>query len=385
MKNTICSAPWQATYYKESMGKYKMCCSFKKWTKAESPEDYYNSPVVESVREKMLNGEWHEGCTLCHKLENAGLESDRETFNKHLEVDKLDTSKFELKWLDYRPGNLCNLKCRMCHSSNSSLIDKETKKHPELKKFMETIPDYESELLPSICNDETFRDLEVLKILGGEPTIDPQVQKLLDWTISNGYAKNINLRYTTNATNINENWIKAVKQFKTTKIQLSLDGTGKTYDYIRTGANWHKIKENIMLMPKKINNIRNIGSNIVFSVYDCFTIDQWYPELLEIKETMQREYGIDINFNIIDCTWPTYQMVSNLPEEYKQIVVDKIDSMPMDKVLKAVRHHTTKKAKGIPEKEVAMFFEHNDMLDRIRKTNINDISEHYETLRQNTL
>ena len=74
-----------------------------------------------------------------------------------------------------------------------------------------------------------------------------------------------------------------------------------------------------------------------------------------------------------------------LPEEYKQIVVDKIDSMPMDKVLKAVRHHTTKKAKGIPEKEVAMFFEHNDMLDRIRKTNINDISEHYETLRQNTL
>ena len=45
------------------------------------------------------------------------------------EVDRLqeqiDNDDLELWHLDYRPSNLCNLKCRMCDSVNSSLIVKE--------------------------------------------------------------------------------------------------------------------------------------------------------------------------------------------------------------------------------------------------------------------
>ena len=166
---TFCTAPWYATYYKDSVKKYKMCCVFDTWTPADSPEAYYNTPIVQDVRAKMLKGEWHSGCSQCEYQEKNGLGSDRHTFNNMYKkeiADGVDTERFTLKWLDYRPGNLCNLKCRMCHPSNSSLIDKETQANPELQEFMgKTAYPENKDLLPSIANHETFKDLEVLKIL----------------------------------------------------------------------------------------------------------------------------------------------------------------------------------------------------------------------------
>ena len=179
---TFCSAPWQATYYKESKQQYKMCCVFDKWEKADSPEDYFNSDTVKDVRETMLRGEWHKDCGVCKEQEEAGSSSDRASFNRNLDIENkpVDINKFKLKWLDYRPGNLCNLKCRMCSGTNSSMIQDEVEKYPELKEYTDETPIVNTDLLPSICNHETFKDLEYLKILGGEPTIDPQIQKLLD-------------------------------------------------------------------------------------------------------------------------------------------------------------------------------------------------------------
>lgn len=388
----FCSAPWKATYYKESLQKYKMCCVFPTWTKADSPEDYYNSDVVKSVRESIMKGEWHPGCSTCKEQEEAGLHSDRESFNWNFDIEKnpVDTSKFDLKWIDYRPGNLCNLKCRMCSPSNSSLIQKEYHSYPEdiLKVAQgrnEMYGDHQStELLPSICNHETFKSLEVLKILGGEPTIDQSVFKLLDWVNENDYAKNIDLRYTTNATNINKRWIKATENFKTSRAQISLDGTGKTYEYIRTNANWNKVKENTLKIPTEIKNIKGMGTNIVFSLYNCFTIDEWYPEMLEIVDNINSR-GVKYSLHIIDCTGPNYIRVRNLPDQFKDIIMDKLEKFPHDSTIQALKYFTTAKGSRDAKDMLPKFFKFNDHLDKIRKTNINDLSTIYEELRQTTI
>jgi sulfatase maturation enzyme AslB (radical SAM superfamily) len=271
----------------------------------------------------------------------------------------------------------------MCHPSNSSLIDKETQENEELKEFMgkKHYP-VNDDLLPNICNKETFENLEVLKILGGEPTIDPQVTKLLEWTVGNGYAKDINLRFTTNATNMNKRWVEAVNQFKTCKIQISLDGTGPTYDYIRTGANWSKIKENTLRCPEMYNNIRAMGSNIVYSVYNCFTVDQWLPELKQIRREI-KDQGINYEFNVINCTTPAHQKVSNLPDELKQVILDKIDALGFeDEVTHSIRTYTELPAVGSPSGHAIRFFKHNDILDRLRRTNIETLSPEYKQLRE---
>jgi len=381
----FCVAPWQASYYKESKQQYKMCCVFDEWSKAESPEDYFNSDLVKDVRQTILDGKWHKGCSVCKEQEEAGLDSDRTSFNNNLDINNnpVNTDKFKLKWLDYRPGNLCNLKCRMCSGTNSSMIQDEVEKHPELKLYTNESPVVNTDLLPSICNFETFKDLEFLKILGGEPTIDPQIQKLLDWVCTNDLAKNITLRYTSNATNYNNKWVEAVNQFKKCKIQISLDGTGDTYEYIRTNANWNKVKQNVIEMPTKINNITGMGTNIVWSLYNCFTVDEWYPELVELTETVKQRYGFYYDLHIIDTTWPDYIMVRNLPNEFKDIVLDKLNKLPQDKMVKSLQYYTQRESKQ--NVDIKDFFGHNDILDKIRKTNINNISPFYEKLRQTTI
>ena len=390
--DNFCCAPWNATYYKESLQKYKMCCAFTTWTSAKSPEDYFNSNLVKDVRETILRGEWHPGCKVCKEQAEAGLSSDRLMFNSHMDIknNPVDTNKFKLKWLDFRPGNLCNLKCRMCSGSNSSMIQQEVEKNPELKEFENDKPINNTDLLPSICNHETFSELEVLKLLGGEPTIDPQIQKLLDWTIENGYAKNINLRYTTNATNVNAKWVKAVNQFKTSKAQISLDGAGETYDYIRTNANWEAVRKNVLKIPELMPNVTSLGTNVVFSTYNCFTIDTWLPQLFNLTEEVQSTFNLQYNLHIINCTGPTHMVVRNLPDEFKQIVMDKLDILENDnakyhKMIGAFKYFVQQEPNRDIVETQTKFFKHNDMLDRIRKTNINDLSPVYEKLRQITI
>lgn len=400
--DVFCIAPWQASYYKESQKKYKMCCVFDTWTSAESPEDYFNSDIVKSVRESIANGKWHSGCKVCQEQQEAGLESDRKTFNRSIlgkqqdahEWYKEHTDEFNLKWLDYRPGNLCNLKCRMCSPSNSSLIAKETIANPDLKRWTDDSLDVtESDLLPAIANDTTFRNLSFLKLLGGEPTIDPQIQKLLDWVTSNDYAKNLHLRYTTNATNVNPNWVKAVKQFKDCKIQLSLDGAGPTYNYVRTGANWEKIRENILKMPDLIPNIAGMGVNIVWSWYLCFTVQDWLPELKNLQDELKWKHNVQLDFNVIDATAPKRITVRNLTEEFKTVVAEQLKELKNKDILpdicNSLLYYTQRKPFNNNETVLQNlkheFFTYNDRLDEIRKTNIHDLSPIYETLRQKQL
>ena len=87
---------------------------------------------------------------------------------------------------------------------------------------------------------------------------------------------------------------------------------------------------------------------------------------------------------IINCTHPKGSQVFNMPDQFKQIVLDKLKTLPQHHtVVQQLIHYTQ-----LPQRNntaTKSFFDYNDKLDRIRKTNINDISKHYETLRQNTL
>jgi len=282
----------------------------------------------------------------------------------------------------------------MCSPSNSSLIAKETIANPDLKRWTEDSLDVtDSDLLPAIANDTTFRNLSFLKLLGGEPTIDPQIQKLLDWVTSNDYAKNLHLRYTTNATNVNAKWVKAVKQFKDCKIQLSLDGTGPTYNYVRTGANWEKIRENIMKMPDLIPNVSGMGVNIVWSWYLCFTVQDWLPELKNLQDELKWKHNVQLDFNVIDATAPKRMTVRNLTEEFKTVVAEQLKELKNKDILPDIcnsllyytQHNPFKNNEIVLQNLKTEFFDYNDKLDEIRKTNIHDLSPIYETLRQKQL
>ena len=95
----------------------------------------------------MLDGKYNEACKTCYVHEAQGLESDRQKYIERykdvpINVDNGNDTGKPLD-LELRFSNLCNLKCRMCHPRQSSQVEKELKKHPQLaERYFSTWADW---------------------------------------------------------------------------------------------------------------------------------------------------------------------------------------------------------------------------------------------------
>ena len=101
----------------------------------------WNNKHYREIRRQMIEGERVEGCKPCYDLEDLGIPSYRQNyitdwmgFHRNAEQIKDIVAKSidndyvvdeAPQYLDFRLGTLCNLRCRMCQSQNSSAIYKE--------------------------------------------------------------------------------------------------------------------------------------------------------------------------------------------------------------------------------------------------------------------
>ena len=84
-------------------------------------ENIMNSDTYKEIRKQMMNGEIPQSCTKCHKVEQSGgfskrqfVTSDRTDFT----CEEDGTIKVDLKNVEVRLGNFCNLKCRGCNAES---------------------------------------------------------------------------------------------------------------------------------------------------------------------------------------------------------------------------------------------------------------------------
>lgn len=384
MSNTLCPAPWNSLYYKDSVKAYKPCCEFKKLTQFKSLDEYLNSDLLNEVKEEIKQGRYHKHCKPCKDKSDMNVSNYADYLIKEIGHANTETN-FELKWLDYRPGNLCNLKCRMCSVVNSNSIEKEALEHPivmevipELDKRFFSVEHDNKELLPELVDPEIFKKLKLLQILGGEPTLDPQIFKLLDYVGTLSTVNNISLKYVTNATSINKRWFNVTKNFKDVDITFSIDGAGDTYDYIRTGADYKKVIENIPILIDRTENFKSGTINIVWSSYNAFTVDKWANKLIDLANS----FAEPLNIVVINIMYNDFLSPRFLPNNLKQIVNDKIDLVKDKEVAKQFRHYTNIEVSEDEVKKMSKeFFRYNDALDSVRNTDINNISTLYKEWR----
>ena len=213
------------------------CCAYT-GLKSNNKEQYWTSNQLKTIQQNMLNNIRDAGCGECWEKEDRGYSSLRQHSNqiyaedvKHIKNNKTNNNPF---YLDLRLGNLCNLKCRMCISEWSSQIADEILKNPN-EDWIDTPTQKIIEL-----DNNTWETIErwipyVKRIFmtGGEPTIIKRNLDYIDKIIEGGYAKDVELIFTTNATNINQNFIEISKKFKNVSFNVSIDATNKLANYIR--------------------------------------------------------------------------------------------------------------------------------------------------------
>jgi len=242
------------------------------------------------------------------------------------------TMPFEIPTMEIKLNNLCNLKCRMCNPTDSTswndwqeveeFYDKENNfisenvrklnliKKPYLDKFEDNPNWWDSfeKLLPY------FRRVE---FAGGEPLMDPQHYRILD--MLKPYGKDIEIKYATNGTtfgikggrNVHEYW----PYFRSVAVNISIDGIGTVYDYIRGNGNWDEVVQNIQEF-KKIPNVSRIVGAVAVQVSNVLTLDKMIECFLD---------ELDIVFYTNMVKYPSQLSIQVLPKYLKLLAIQRLE------------------------------------------------------------
>ena len=224
--------------------------------------EQWDNEKFQELRKAQLNGEWLRGCDNCKHKEQNNVVSKRNHW-KTLEVfddvwDKISWGNFtghDIYHLDIAFNNLCNFKCRMCSSaySNAWIGDENKLKERGLAGGASGVDirtsstwNREKWTLSSQQLQEVVDrapNLRRVEILGGEPFLVPEFLEFLGMLRKKGLDKNVELMITTNGSVVTEEKLEALEGFKYVNINLSLDGTGGYFSYMRSAGaiDWQDI------------------------------------------------------------------------------------------------------------------------------------------------
>lgn len=349
MSKTFCMHPFTGLATRQD-GAIQACCRSHPvgWIQKETLEEIWNNENMREIRRQVLNGERPAACEPCFNLEDQGVESLRQRHINgvipeariNLYPDALSklrndyTMPFEIPTMELKLNNLCNLKCRMCHPLDSTSWNdwKEVEEfYDKEKNFLsETIRELKIATKPyvdSFTNDPKFwNNLEKLlpyfrrvEFAGGEPLMDPTHYKILDMMAP--YGENIEVKYATNLTvlgikggrNVWDYWPK----FKSIAVNVSIDGFGDVYEYVRGNGKWNDVVANIREIQKMPNISRIVGA-VTVQVANIMQLDQCCEKWLD-------ELGIV--FYTHRVAYPNLLSIQVLPPELKTIAIDRLESV----------------------------------------------------------
>jgi len=309
-------------------------------------ETWWKSDYLKHLRSSFLKDKRPTECSICWKKEDTGLSSFRMRSNtehgaifknKYQRNLKL-IGKEDLQFpedIQFNITNLCNLKCQMCSGERSSklLVENNALGYENLdqKDFDLKDSDYVKML------ELVKHDLKILKVLGGEPFINPRVIKLLEMLVQNGQAKRIKLHVTTNGTMCNNKIISLLKKFKDLRLVFSVDGVGRCNEYMRFPSKWEMISANITKFKENLVHAY-IMINCVAQNLNVLYVD----ELLEFAEQKK----IFVKFDLV--LEPNWLHLSVLPKKVLSMAYKKLSRVKeknllhtddVKEIIKLLKHH----------------------------------------------
>ena len=314
----------------------------------ESLEDIWNNDTMKRIRKQVLNNERPPECEPCFNLEDQGVESLRMRHISgkipeariNLYPDALSklredyTMPFEIPTMELKLNNLCNLKCRMCHPMDSTSWNdwKEIKEfyQKENNIMYEIVEEHNLERKPFLDkfrdNPQWWENFERLlphfrrvEFAGGEPLMDPQHYRILD--MLKPYAQNIEIKYATNGTTLGINGGRTIHDywphFRSVAVNVSLDGIGDVYNYIRGNSDFAQVEKNIREIQKFPNISRIVGACTV-QVSNILSLDKTIEYFLD---------HLDIVFHTHRVEYPKVLSAQVLPEKLKALAIQRLQEV----------------------------------------------------------
>ena len=362
-------------------GNYTVCChSHTPISKIESTINYSGDANRTLIKQKMLAGEKLDNyCKICYDLENKKIVSPRITqtneWANRLNIKNInDLSEITNPiFYEIRASNQCNLMCRMCNPTWSSLLKKENQK---LKIFDESEYQYTG------FDHVNIDNIEKLYVAGGEPTIMQELYTFLEDCVQKKKT-NFEIQVNTNAVSLNKKFKSLLKHFNNFNFEISVDGYGLVNQYVRWPTNWDKLINNIDYIYSQGHKI---SFNSVVSIYNI-------ASLYSTVEFLSNRYKkIPIHLSPVMFTYLKKDILSPYIFPDAKLIIDNLDKIKKlevyhndielkSKIDEYQDYFKNKHVISLPT--LTSFFEYNNKLDNSRNIRLIDYIpelEQYRTL-----
>ena len=285
-------------------------------------DEIQNSQYMQKLRQEFLDGTKPETCRKCWNEEQSGRTSKRmHTLNRleHIVIDTEWTSDAKpLIFIDFKLGNICNLKCRICGSWSSSTFAAEEVQFEGKDSFHYQMlkdgawPRRNQKFWTEI--DKLMYQVKYLEFTGGEPFMIQEHFQLLQRMVDKGIAHNVEIHYNTNGSKFPEHAEEIWKHFKLIEIAFSIDDVNERFEYQRANAIWEEVNTNM----DRFEAMRDRNTNIQLQV--CSTVNVFNVMYLEGLANWIDKRSFDfVYWNMLHEA--RYHSVSTLPESAKEVAI----------------------------------------------------------------
>ena len=320
-----CILPWISLHARAD-GTVYPCCYGPGTTpianlNSSTMEEIWDSQKMRDVRLSLRDGVIPPSCARCERFDKAGSASQRRTLTKYFAhcSDKIlhmaddGSTPFDIRFIDFRFDNICNLKCRFCSEAASSSAAAEKKKLgvlngptilelSNINGFNESL----NAILPTV---------ELIQFNGGEALLSEKHYDILDWLIASNRT-DVFIRYTTNLSTLeykNRHILDYWSKFPNIHVTASIDGTGQRAEYIRHGCRWDEFVKNVNMVQSSITHAEfSLCSTMcAYTAHSMIDDFNWWVDNGHISPDQ-------FLINLLD--YPSYFHARVLPESFRQLL-----------------------------------------------------------------
>jgi MoaA/NifB/PqqE/SkfB family radical SAM enzyme len=343
MTDKNCIYAWRGCHIQPS-GRVTPCCLVTQMgnSTVNDIDASRNNDEWIKLRKDLMAGIENPACSACWSNEAIGKTSRRQMGNnsyKHLwphiqltETGELTDSHISL-W-DVRETNLCNMKCIMCDSGYSSLINHEAIRYHGKLDGYDIAPKGNTSVVHAAA-DHVIRSYVIPKLddhlaniyfAGGEPLISKLHWDILEHLIETNNT-DIILTYNTNMlklTHFGKNIIDMWKHFKKVYVGASIDAVGARAEYARAETVWKTVDNNF-------KDLANSGlDNLVLALNST---QSWYTigglvDLLDWVDQYDNIYHVMLSTAKFS---PKFE-VNLLPKDTRESIINVVDNRIMNDV-----------------------------------------------------
>ncbi len=315
---TFCPAPWTGLNIDQT-GRVSPCMHAVDAIgniKVNTIQEIIHGPALTSIKQHMLEGQWHDTCRLCRELEattGASARTVRKASEETLTAINEDISWFSPEHLVINWSNLCNLSCTYCNAETSTAWQ-------AIKGIPINHVKNEHADLVALARQHGHR-VQGLTLGGGEPLLQKGLVDFLRCLNPNQVrvlvTTNLSIDLTTNPV------YQELKTWPTVDWQISFDNANaEQFEYVRAGARWSTFVNNIKIMKQ---DQQQVIAHPAYSLYCAYDLVNYYEFCV----------ANDLNLFWCDLTHPWDLDVRRLSPELRQQA-----QVEIDLVIERFGHHS---------------------------------------------